>query len=632
MEKRKTIGIFLEGDDVLQEGLIANALIGEAQVKDYNILMYHSLMKKPSYEQGCVSDDVAKGEGAIYQLPDYHIFDGVVILGEVLRPDVTREIIRRAAEADVPVIDVNDVYDGCYQIGYNDTIGMKEMVLHLIREHDCRDIYFMSGFKGNKESEEREAAYRSALEEEGIEFQRDHVGYGQFYMQAADVIQEYLESHPMPDAIVCANDTMAMFVIKYLNDNEYQVPEDVIVTGFDHTKEASEYQPSISSVERSLRKSGVEAVRLLEALWCGEQVPQRSLVPAHLVLNQSCGCVEHTKLDLNRINQEKLKDIVRRDMFIHHLTEFWRDVSPKESVEEVLEVICDYLDFFGWKEFRFCLCDDIIDQGGGRSKRIYGYSQNMTLVTCRRGEPLLMEPVFYPDILPDIPLQGEEPAHDIFVPLYLNQRTVGYLWISTDYCMQETPMVYAMLTVMNSSSIDLCLLKEKDSLVEKLDSMYVRDELTKLYNRFGMRRYVEKILQVAKRDGKHIMCIEMDLDGLKRINDTYGHDAGDNAIVQIANAMRQASERREVCIRSGGDEFLVFGIAEKESDARSFIRRVEDCLDEYNSRNQWPYQVACSCGYYVRRASEINSLEEMVTEADKLLYMVKARRRTTRTS
>ena len=164
MEKRKTIGVFLEGDDVLQEGLIANALIGEAQVKDYNILMYHSLMKKPSYEQGCVSDDVAKGEGAIYQLPDYHIFDGVVILGEVLRPDVTREIIRRAAEADVPVIDVNDVYDGCYQIGYNDTIGMKEMVLHLIREHDCRDIYFMSGFKGNKESEEREAAYRSALE------------------------------------------------------------------------------------------------------------------------------------------------------------------------------------------------------------------------------------------------------------------------------------------------------------------------------------------------------------------------------------------------------------------------------------------------------------------------------------
>lgn len=193
-------------------------------------------------------------------------------------------------------------------------------------------------------------------------------------------------------------------------------------------------------------------------------------------------------------------------------------------------------------------------------------------------------------------------------------------------------MVSALLTVMNSVIIDLCLLKEKDTLVDKLDSMYVRDELTKLYNRFGMRRFVDKIMEVAKRDQKYIMCIELDLDGLKKINDTYGHDAGDNAIVQVANAMRQASERREVCIRSGGDEYLVFGIAEKESDAAAFIQRVEEYLDEYNQRNAWPYEVTCSCGYCVHPAQQIHSLEEMVTEADKLLYQVKARKKTTRIS
>lgn len=193
-------------------------------------------------------------------------------------------------------------------------------------------------------------------------------------------------------------------------------------------------------------------------------------------------------------------------------------------------------------------------------------------------------------------------------------------------------MVSALLTVMNSVIIDLCLLKEKDTLVDKLDSMYVRDELTKLYNRFGMRRFVDKIMEVAKRDQKYIMCIELDLDGLKKINDTYGHDAGDNAIVQVANAMRQASERREVCIRSGGDEYLVFGIAEKESDAAAFIQRVEEYLDEYNQRNAWPYEVTCRCGYCVHPAQQIYSLEEMVTEADKLLYQVKARKKTTRIS
>lgn len=632
MGERKTIGLFLEGDDTIQEGVIAKAIIQEAADRDYNVLLFHSLMKKPPFEQGELPDEVVYGEGSIYQLPDYKIFDGLIILGEILRSDLMKQLVAKATEANVPVVDVNDSYDGCYQIGYNDTIGMKEMVLHLIREHHCRNIFFMSGFKGNKESEDREEAYRSALEEEGIPFRQENVGYGQFYLQAVDVVKEYLSNHDMPDAFVCANDTMAMFTIKYLNDHGYQVPEDVIVTGFDHTKEASEYQPSISSVERSLFESGTQAVRHLEDLWEGKEVPLHSLVPAHLVLNQSCGCTEHTKLDLNRINQEKLKDITRRDMFIHHITELWRDVSPKNSVEDMLEVICSYLDFFQWDVFNFCLCDDIINQGTRKSKRIHGYSQNMTLVKCRRGEPLEMEPVFYPNILPPLDLQGENHLQISFVPLYLNQRIVGYLWISAKYCMQETPMVSALLTVMNSVIIDLCLLKEKDTLVDKLDSMYVRDELTKLYNRFGMRRFVEKILKVAKRDDKFIMCIELDLDGLKKINDTYGHEAGDNAIVQVANAMRQASERREVCIRSGGDEYLVFGIAEKESDAAAFIQRVEEYLEEYNERNAWPYEVACSCGYCVHPGAEIQSLEEMVTEADKLLYQVKARKKTMRTS
>lgn len=632
MGTRKTIGLFLEGDDTLQEGIIAKAILNEATDKDYNVLMFHSLMKKPSYEHGELPDEVVFGEGAIYTIPDYNMFDGIIILGEVLRSDMMKKIIENAARVHVPVIDVNDTYDGCYQIGYNDTIGMKEMVLHLIREHHCRNIYFISGFKGNKESEDREEAYRNALEEEGIPFNEENIGYGQFYLKSVDVVKEYLSSHDMPDAFVCANDTMAMFVIKYLNDHGYQVPEDVIVTGFDHTKEASEYQPSISSVERSLYESGTQAVHLLEQLWEGQEVPLHSLVSAHLVLNQSCGCTEHTKLDLNRINQEKLRDITRRDMFIHHITELWRDVSAKKSVENMLEVICSYLDFFEWEAFNFCICDDIITQGTKRSKRVHGYSQNMTLVKCRKGKPLEMEPVFYPDILPPLDLQGEEGVRLSFVPLYLNQRTVGYLWISAKYCMQEAPMVYAMLTVMNSAIIDLCLLKEKDTLVDKLDSMYVRDELTKLYNRFGMRRFVEKIMEVARRDDRFIMCIELDLDGLKKINDTYGHDAGDNAIVQVANAMRQASERREVCIRSGGDEYLVFGIAEKESDAAAFIQRVEEYLEEYNERNPWPYEVACSCGYCVHPAAEVQSLEEMVTEADKLLYQVKARKKTTRIS
>ena len=113
MKIRRTIGLFLEGDDILQEGRIAEAVLKEAAEKDYNVLMFHSLMKKPPYEQGELPDEVVLGEGSIYRLPDYKMFDGIIILGEILRSDMMKEIIAKAAEAEVPVINVNDSYEGC---------------------------------------------------------------------------------------------------------------------------------------------------------------------------------------------------------------------------------------------------------------------------------------------------------------------------------------------------------------------------------------------------------------------------------------------------------------------------------------------------------------------------------------
>lgn len=630
MEKRKTIGVFVEGDDVLQEGVIADAIMEAAKAHDYNILMFHSMMTKPPYSEGTLPDSIIVGESAIYKLPDYSMFDGIIIAGEVLRPDVTKDIIRRAKEKDIPIINVNDSYADCYKINYDDVVGMKEMVLHLIRHHGCRKINFISGFEGNRESEEREAAYRSALEEEGIPFEKERISYGHFYLRAVDVVKEYLEDHELPDAFVCANDTMAIFVAKYLNENGYHVPKDVIITGFDYTKDAAEYQPSISSVARSLYDSGTLAVETLTKIWNGEDVPVNSLVPAHLVLNQSCGCAERTQLDLNRINQSKTNDTSKRDIFIHHLTDMWRDIASMETMDDVLRIICQHLDFFEWDTINLCICTDIFGERVSKHKRIYDYSPDMVLVKYRRGKEVEMEPVFHPHILPDLDLQGEKRLQETFIPMYLKQRTVGYLWIPMEHSMRDASMVYAFLTIMDSAIIDFCLLKEKDVLLNKLDSMYVRDELTKLYNRFGMRRFVEKIMQVAQRDDKKIMCVALDLDGLKKINDTYGHEAGDNAIVQVANAMRQASERREICIRSGGDEYLVFGIVDSKSDALSFIQRVEEYLKDYNERNNWPYTVACSMGYCIHEAT--HSLEEMVTEADKLLYKEKARRKACRTS
>lgn len=630
MEKRKTIGLFSEGDNAMLEGIMTEAVLQQAEQYDYNILIFQSLMTKPTYAEGTLSNSVVKGESAIYQLPDYEIFDGIIILGEILRSDVVREIMERAHTHHVPVVNVNNFQEGCYHVAFDDVAGMKEMVLHIIRDHGCRNIVFVSGFEGNKESMERENAYREALQEEGIPFSQDQVLYGEFYLKSVDVVREYLKANELPDAFVCANDAMALFIIKYLEDQGHRVPEDVLVTGFDHLQDSDEYRPSITSVERSVFEAGVGAVDVLREIWDGREPEQERQIPAHLVLQQSCGCQKEVEKDVYEMNRIKSQRITQRDIFIRSISEMWRDFLMVENMEELIKIVCKHLAFFDWEEAYLCLCDDIFGRGMDDEKRYLGYSHSMVRVKHHKDFAPEFENVFYPDILPPLALDGEQRQQCIFIPMYMKERTIGYMQIPLQHHIEQISMLYTFLTTVNSAISDFCLLREKDSLVDKLDSMYVRDALTKLYNRFGMQRYVDKVLEVARRDEQKVMCIALDLDGLKPINDNYGHAAGDNAIMQLANALRQASERREVCCRSGGDEYLVFGIVDHESDAQNYIRRVEEYLDHYNEMNNWPYRVACSCGYCVRPADQVHSLEDLVTEADQMMYEVKVRKKTLR--
>ena len=629
---KKRIGLFLGGDNDREEGVIQTAILKDSIDRGYEIFSFHTLMKTPNFNEEYLPDMVVEGESNIMFLPDYKWFDGIVILGDILRPDVADRILEKAHECKIPAVVIDTItsvkYDNIFRIGYDDVIGIKLMIKHLIEDHGCKNINFISGFEGNKESEERISAYKEALAEAGIPFDPERVGYGFFHRAAEDVVASYLKDHEMPDAFACANDSMAMFVTKYLMDHGVKVPDDVLVTGFDHIPEAMDHEPSITSVERSISEAGHEAVRLLESVWSGK-MPEKTLkVPAHICPAQSCGCEKIETEVLFKSNQYKRQEVVERDIFIHYISEMWRLTAGVSNMEDLIRMVCRHIGFFRIDAVDFYTCADVFGHPIIEEK-VLGYTRDMVHVKYRDDKPVEFKNVYKPYIISE-PKDDDKPVRVEYVPLYINGMTIGYMKLKITRSLVWQPMLYTYMTTAISIVNSFHLLWEKDSLVEKLDSMYVRDELTKLYNRFGMLRYVEKVLEVAKRDSNNIMCIALDLDGLKIINDTYGHVAGDNAILQIANAMRQASERREVCCRSGGDEFLVFGIMETHDDPVMFIKRVENYLQSYNSMNQWPYKIECSCGFSMKPASEVNNIEDLVTDADEMMYRVKEQRKTQR--
>lgn len=161
---------------------------------------------------------------------------------------------------------------------------------------------------------------------------------------------------------------------------------------------------------------------------------------------------------------------------------------------------------------------------------------------------------------------------------------------------------------------------------EKLRSLSLRDELTKLYNRRGFMEVAGQAHAQALRDGRAAALIFVDLNGMKRINDELGHYSGDNALVDTATVLVKALREADVIARLGGDEFAAFAIDFTVSDLASFRSRVREVADRTTTANDRPYRLSMSVGGAFSDAGARRTLAELLERADAAMYEQKRAR------
>ena len=157
----------------------------------------------------------------------------------------------------------------------------------------------------------------------------------------------------------------------------------------------------------------------------------------------------------------------------------------------------------------------------------------------------------------------------------------------------------------------------------KLQQLYVQDPLTGLYNRFGYMNQAEKYLQMHDRE---IYLIYIDVDHLKEINDSYGHAMGDLAIKGVAEAIKASFGNDSICVRMGGDEFLVMNDSRQEEVIIDREDAITHYLEEYSRENRLPFVLHASIGHISSVGSQ-ESLEVLVKQADDKMYEVKQRQK-----
>jgi diguanylate cyclase (GGDEF)-like protein/PAS domain S-box-containing protein len=153
------------------------------------------------------------------------------------------------------------------------------------------------------------------------------------------------------------------------------------------------------------------------------------------------------------------------------------------------------------------------------------------------------------------------------------------------------------------------------------------DELTGLYNRRGFLAFSEQHLISLQRANKSLMVVYADLDGLKQINDSFGHKEGDRALMKTAEILRETFRTSDVIGRLGGDEFTVFAAVELEGGVEAVIARLNDKFQSYNAQNASPYRLSISVGLAFMHPDESQTVEELMAQADEAMYQNKRKRK-----
>ena len=175
---------------------------------------------------------------------------------------------------------------------------------------------------------------------------------------------------------------------------------------------------------------------------------------------------------------------------------------------------------------------------------------------------------------------------------------------------------------------ELDILAQLERNNQLLFEQSMTDELTKLYNRKGLVWFGGSLLEKAKKNSWSIYAMVADLNGLKYINDHFGHEEGDKAIRTIAEMLLAVSPSFSIVSRTGGDEFTVLAALEQDSTLpREIEQKLLDTMHAFNENNDLPYMVEVSYGWDLRPASEFDHLDDFLHRADDKMYDMKSRRR-----
>ena len=542
----------------------------------------------------------------------------------------------------------------CYTVQADCKKSYMDVITHLKNVHGCKKIAYLSAAATkSKEAIERLQAFKEAMSANKLRFNDKFLFEGKFTdFDAEAALKKVLKTKAdvQFDAMVCANDMMAIGFYRVMQELGVSIPAEVKVVGFDDAQFANYSSPRLSTINQNIYGQGYSCAQTAWSVLNGEDVPRIVYTQLQPKFRQSCGCVplnspENVYVDTNsQLQDENASELTR-------LSQYMNDLDERNNIIILLDIL----------------------KSANTTRQLY-YNLKHILHLCSMDNmivnyypiPMYIDPeedIIIPEkmdlaMFSDIVQNTEEfnpgvrfnpsnlilsessleniPGQYILHPVFSGETAYGYLICKINKNKFADISIYLkiLITAFSAAIEYTNRLMEAERLTNKyselqednstLTKQSKTDELTGVLNRRGFYEFGQRTLDIIQEMEHAGIVFFADMDNLKKINDTYGHDAGDEAIKLLAEIFKSVFRNNDVIGRLGGDEFGIVAPGMIIEHVPLIRKKIDETCKKESKKRKLKYTLSVSVGYADLEKSSL--LKQLMSEADAMLYKEKRKK------
>ncbi|MDO4507677.1 MAG: GGDEF domain-containing protein [Spirochaetales bacterium] len=592
-------------------------------------------------EPESTESEFAYQEWAISKFFNKSNIDGIVIqtatLSRFIKEENAVKFVRNM-DKELPVVSIVTQVPDVPSLVVDSEEAFKNLLRHLIDDHGRKRLLLIGIKSESDDLMKRIRYFREVMEEKNLEFDDDHILYAGYTIESAEEVLE--KKYPTKesidfDGIVCVIDEIAMGAISHMFKLGVDVPEQVTISGFDNTVRSVYCYPSLTTIDQGIPDQSYLGAKLLSERINGKKIDLVTNLHSRACYRVSCGCLTQGDPYVSITDKgdkiPKDRDFYSaafKSFFVHNnqnvnIMDFIEDLNSGLSLDALSRRLDRYMKMFNIKGSAICLYEKPVEIN--RHEKFVLPDKARIFYACNvdvPGQKTINSEEYFDcskSLLPDFMMNDITGLNAVRI-LYHGNLQYGYMILSIgDYGGTEYMMIYTLMAKFIASAYEVSNLSDRN---KKLSILSKTDEMTGILNRRGFMLVGQQNISLASDVGKSGLVIYGDMDGLKYINDTYGHEAGDRAIIAEVELLKKTFRAADTIGRLGGDEFAIVSISLTMEMFEKLRHRLDELCEEWNRTSNEPFKLSISLGAAVFDSEKFN-LESLLSKADDEQYKVK---------